>query len=324
MLYILEQRLTAQKVLPDRAVKVMRDILSRMLEERCLVELFRPQKVLTKRSLRSIFEQLAHSSIMKLNHSAMDKLYDLMMMAVKYQVLLSKSGEEVLLVSLNHLDTIRGFMGNSKEHCDMVDNACRLFKEFYSGVSSAQLMLMRHMILELFQDTNKRVSIFLKNKAQMQSGHFVLPLGGPVAHGCEVPGTIRYYTEDGSYTSEKFVVGHSYQEAEPTGSLEVKGNRITTLGLNMYATVNPEHTTVSSSSQNRPEPEIAESSSSSSQHAKAELALLERMLIRQQPSSTSVEKFRVNLFSDEEDEEDEDMKFVVSIVFFSPLSCFCF
>ena len=30
-------------------------------------------------------------------------------------------------------------------------------KQFYSGVSSAQLMLMRHMILELFQDTNKRV-----------------------------------------------------------------------------------------------------------------------------------------------------------------------
>ena len=33
-----------------------------------------------------MFDKLAHASIMKLNSNSMDKLYDLMTMAVKYQV----------------------------------------------------------------------------------------------------------------------------------------------------------------------------------------------------------------------------------------------
>ena len=33
-----------------------------------------------------MFDKLAHASIMRLNANSMDKLYDLMTMAVKYQV----------------------------------------------------------------------------------------------------------------------------------------------------------------------------------------------------------------------------------------------
>jgi hypothetical protein len=52
----------------------MRDIVGQMLESRCVKEIFRPQKVLTRKSLRMVFERLAHASIMKLNSSAMDKV----------------------------------------------------------------------------------------------------------------------------------------------------------------------------------------------------------------------------------------------------------
>ena len=52
----------------------MRDIVGQMLDSRCVKEIFRPQKVLTKKSLRTVFERLAHASIMKLNTSAMDKV----------------------------------------------------------------------------------------------------------------------------------------------------------------------------------------------------------------------------------------------------------
>ena len=37
--------------------------------------------------MRAVFDRLAHSSIMRLNTNSMDKLFDLMTMAVKYQVL---------------------------------------------------------------------------------------------------------------------------------------------------------------------------------------------------------------------------------------------
>jgi hypothetical protein len=36
--------------------------------------------------MKAMFEKLAHASIMRLNPASMDKLYDLMTMAVKHQV----------------------------------------------------------------------------------------------------------------------------------------------------------------------------------------------------------------------------------------------
>lgn len=50
---------------------------------------------------------MAHSSIMRLNTNSMDKLYDLMTMAVKYQLLNAASPSDLLLITLNHLDGIR-------------------------------------------------------------------------------------------------------------------------------------------------------------------------------------------------------------------------
>jgi hypothetical protein len=49
-------------------------------------ELFKPQPCYSMRSTRQIFDKLAHSSIMKLNKTSMDKLYDLMIMNFKFQV----------------------------------------------------------------------------------------------------------------------------------------------------------------------------------------------------------------------------------------------
>ena len=36
-----------------------------------------------------------------------------------------------------------------------------------------------------------QVSILLRDKAQLSDGHFVLLVGGPVARGADIPGTIR-------------------------------------------------------------------------------------------------------------------------------------
>ena len=74
MMFILEQRLRAQAIAPEKARKVLTDIVSTMFSQRFLDELFRPQEVYTNRAARAIFDRLAHSSIMRLNRTSMDKL----------------------------------------------------------------------------------------------------------------------------------------------------------------------------------------------------------------------------------------------------------
>lgn len=54
--------------------QVMQDIATHMFSERFLDEIFKPQQVCSRKALRIIFERLAHTSIMRLNESSMDKV----------------------------------------------------------------------------------------------------------------------------------------------------------------------------------------------------------------------------------------------------------
>uniref|UniRef100_A0A1I7WFA9 PCI domain-containing protein n=1 Tax=Heterorhabditis bacteriophora TaxID=37862 RepID=A0A1I7WFA9_HETBA len=95
MMYILEQRLKIQpNVTEVRSTKVLQDIMGQVLKDKTLQEIFksdeyltfRPQEIPSRRYLRVLFEKLAHSSIMRLNETSMDKLFDLMLMMTKYQI----------------------------------------------------------------------------------------------------------------------------------------------------------------------------------------------------------------------------------------------
>ncbi|XP_044801181.1 protein OSCP1 isoform X3 [Bubalus bubalis] len=202
MLYILDQRLRAQNIPGDKARKdewtevdrkrVMNDIISTMFNQKFMDELFKPQELYSKKALRTVYDRLAHASIMRLNQASMDKLYDLMTMAFKYQVLLCPRPKDVLLVTLNHLDAIKGLIQDSPTILHQVDKTFRQLTDIYGGLSAGEFQLIRQTLLIFFQDLHIRVSIFLKDKVQNSSGRFVLPVSGPVPWGTEVPGLIRY------------------------------------------------------------------------------------------------------------------------------------
>ncbi|XP_025275679.1 protein OSCP1 isoform X1 [Canis lupus baileyi] len=129
MLYILDQRLRAQNIPGDKAHKVLNDIISTMFNRKFMEELFKPQELYSKKALRTVYDRLAHASIMRLNQASMDKLYDLMTMAFKYQVLLCPRPKDVLLVTFNHLDTIKGFIQDSPTILHQVEETFRQLTE---------------------------------------------------------------------------------------------------------------------------------------------------------------------------------------------------
>ncbi|CAM4702912.1 unnamed protein product [Leuciscus chuanchicus] len=278
MLYILDQRLRAQNIPADKAKKVMNDIITTMFNKKFLEELFKPQELYSKKALRTVFDRLAHASIMRLNQASMDKLYDLMTMAFKYQVLLCPRPKDILLVSFNHMDAIRDFVKDTPSILSQVD------------------------------ETNKQlveVSIFLKDKVQNSNGRFVLPTSGPVPYGMHAPGLMRMFSCSGEEVRRmQFRDGGNYNAALREGSFEMYGDRVIKLGTNMYSVSRPVETHMSGTSKN------------SSQHtkvnttpnplAKEELNLLARLmggLEVQNPAGTD-SGFRVNLFATDEEEEE--------------------
>ena len=110
MVFILDQRLRSQNVSPEKSQKVLQDIIKEMFSDKYVNEVFKPQHMYTLIETRQIFVKLAHSSIMRLNESSMQKLFDLMLMGFKLQTVQSCYPEEIFYVTLQHLNVMQSMI----------------------------------------------------------------------------------------------------------------------------------------------------------------------------------------------------------------------
>ncbi|XP_026040641.1 protein OSCP1 isoform X3 [Astatotilapia calliptera] len=299
MLYILDQRLRAQNIPADKAKKVstipgwieadrkrvMNDIITTMFNKKFLEELFKPQELYSKKALRTVFDRLAHASIMRLNQASMDK--------------------DILLVSFNHMDAIKDFVKDTPSILSQVDETYRQLIEMYTPLSSGEFQLIRQTLLIFFQDMHIRVSIFLKDKVQNSNGRFVLPTSGPVPHGTQVPGLIRMFSCTGEeFTRLKFNNGGNYTTALREGSFDIFGDRVTKLGTNMYSVSRPVETHMSGTSKNSAQ--HTKVSAAPNPLAKEELNLLARLMggLEVQKPGNADTGFRISLFATDEEEEE--------------------
>ncbi|KAF4522451.1 hypothetical protein B566_EDAN002535 [Ephemera danica] len=308
MMYILEDRLKAQRVTTDKARKVLHDIIAMMLNERFVEELFKPQELYNKQALKALFENLAHTSIMRLNRPSMNKLYDLMVMVVKYQIYSVLRPQDILLVTMNHFEALAS---SHPSACltRLIENFHSRFITMYASMQSGELQTIRHCILNYLQDEKVRVSVLLRERLQNPDGKFVLPTSGPVPAGYEVPVIIRLFNADGSVRSQKsFPSGGQYQQCGEAGSLGLNKKHCTTLGLNMYvrykagySSQQEEKHSIHNTSELQSEFLMAGLPVSGSSVGYEELNLLARLL---GPSKTGTHELQLDLFSDQQEEEE--------------------
>ncbi|XP_049328915.1 protein OSCP1-like [Astyanax mexicanus] len=316
MLYILDQRLRAQHETDDKTQRggwseddrkrVLNDIVRSMFSKAFMEELMKPQDLYSQRALRCVLTRLAHTSIMRLNPASMDRLYDLMMMAFKYQLLLCPRPRDLLLITCNHVDAVRDMVKDSPCLINQINDAQRQILEMYTPLSDGELQFIRQTLLSLFQDVHVRVSIFLKEKIQNPDGRFVLPTSGPVPHGSDVPGLIRWFNSRGREVRRReFPSGGCYCSSLREGSFDVAGDRVTRLGTNMYCTTSSEDTRTSDSSKNTCKTK-QQASVDPNPLAKEELNLLAKLMggMEVWNLASADGGVKVNLFLSEQEEDD--------------------
>ena len=174
MLYILEQRLRAQSVPEEKAVKVLHDVVTAMFDPAFVDELFKPQPAYTQRSMRRIMDKLAHSSIMRLSESSMDKLYDLVTMGLKYQLVTCREPEEILTVTLFHLATLKSYLTDPKV-MSMIDAVEAELRVTYAGFPKAGWHALRQTLFRFLADKQIKVSLFLQENLQNDDGRVQTP-----------------------------------------------------------------------------------------------------------------------------------------------------
>lgn len=230
MMYILNQRLHAQSIPEEKAAKVLSDVIRTMYTPVFLEELFKPQEIYSAVSTKQIFDKLAHSSIMRLNKTSMDKLYDLMTMGVKFQLLQATSAYQFLQVTLRHLDGLEKLIGTHNDVKALLQNAMSRCIQLYSSLTYGDWLLVQQTLFQFFYGKRVKVSLFLQQNMQSNTGSLILTNSGNLPYLAERPGQIRYYENNRVVRTDYF---HS-ELREKTKETNDLIDSTLTLGKDLY------------------------------------------------------------------------------------------
>lgn len=229
MIYILHQRLQAQNIPEEKARKVLEDVIRTMYTPVFLEELFKPQEMYSNSSTKQIFDKLAHSSIMRLNKQSMEKLYDLMSMGVKYQILACTCPQQYLQITLQHLDALSVIV-QSDAVLPLLSSAISRCINMYTNLSQGNWLLLQQTIFQFFQGRKVKVSLFLQQELQTMNGVLILKNAGKLPFDVDIPGTIRYFENGSVVNTQRFPTA---MDGEVTESTQVF-DHASSLGKNMY------------------------------------------------------------------------------------------
>lgn len=76
-----------------------------MLDRQYLNGIFRSDRLNSPSMLKSLMENIVHSSVMRLGQDSLDKLYDLMAMSVKFQFVSAPDAQSLLAITTTHVDS---------------------------------------------------------------------------------------------------------------------------------------------------------------------------------------------------------------------------
>ena len=196
MVYILEQRLKAQQIAADKACRVLVDTVSALLELEMVESTFSAQPTFSSSSVRALFHRITHCSIMRLNDESMDKLYDLMMMGLKVQLIRCRDSYELIESTLHRLDHIHSIIdskcASSPEHENLLSVIHsvrqRVIRTYFGSISTSKLLVVRKRLFQWVQDRKIKVSILLQKKLQSLDGHIITNSVGMLPKFTQIPG----------------------------------------------------------------------------------------------------------------------------------------
>ncbi|XP_012218508.1 protein OSCP1 [Linepithema humile] len=222
MLYVLRQRLKAQKIDINKTIQVLDEVTAALLNPKTISPMFEKSPMLGISQLRTTLESVALSSIMKLDKSSMDKLFDLMTMMVKYQLTAATGPREIILITMNHIDAMRDMVSDvNAQKC--VSLVHQIIIDFYGCLTFEEVWSARQCCLKELESYSVRVSILLRRGLQNEDASFnIIPQ--------------RY---DERYTEHRNTLATmKMKDVSPEtccgGSFDMYGDRKTLLGKNIY------------------------------------------------------------------------------------------
>ncbi|XP_011551571.3 protein OSCP1 [Plutella xylostella] len=173
MIYVVEQRLKAQDIAPDKSDRVLTDITTVLLHPKLLDELFVPQPVATHAVIKQLLREISATSIMKLDDYSMSKLWDLMTMIFKWQMSIT-TNQNMFDITQRHLKNVSLLLPQYFPK-PIIEQAMRRFEALSQQFSDADYNCLRNTMILWFSEYHTKISVLLRLGLQRKDGTFNLP-----------------------------------------------------------------------------------------------------------------------------------------------------
>lgn len=155
--------------------QVLRDLTSVLFDQKLVVQLMNPhpcQHILTVQQCRILLTDIACCSLMRLDMTSMDKLWDLMVMLFKWQLYTIRENPNRLLeLTFRHMDGVAKLMPEMKKTL-LVDSTKRCLIEFWDACSPDEIEALMGKLLQWMQSFNVKISILIRSGFQRNDGTF--------------------------------------------------------------------------------------------------------------------------------------------------------
>lgn len=154
---------------------VLRDLTCVLFDQKLIVQLMNShpcQHILTVQQCRILLTDIACCSLMRLDMTSMDKLWDLMIMLFKWQLYMIKEEPSRLLeLTFRHMDGVAKLMPEMKKTL-LIDSTKRYLIEFCDACTPDDIGDLLANLWHWMKPFNVKISILIRSGFQRSDGSF--------------------------------------------------------------------------------------------------------------------------------------------------------
>uniref|UniRef100_A0A182T8U1 Uncharacterized protein n=1 Tax=Anopheles maculatus TaxID=74869 RepID=A0A182T8U1_9DIPT len=128
--------------------------------------------MLTVQQCRVLLTDIACCSLMRLDISSMDKLWDLMVMIFKWQMFITNKNAQMLLdLTFRHLDGIGRLIPEMRKQI-LIDNVKKSLLELWEPLCEDEQTIVHRKVYKWLKPYNTKISILIRMGLQKSNGEF--------------------------------------------------------------------------------------------------------------------------------------------------------
>lgn len=135
-------------------------------------------QLLTAEHCKFMLNDIATCSLMRLDETSMEKLWNLMTMVYKWQLFVSRHQHNLLDITFRHLDAINKLYPDARRHM-LIDFAKNMLLDFWNACGEEQQLSIYRTNKAWLQCFNTKISLLIRLGFQAMDGSFINALELP-------------------------------------------------------------------------------------------------------------------------------------------------